>query len=265
MDIEGLGDKLVARLIEARLVKDLADIYSLTREQLLTLERMGDKLATKILVNIENSKTRPLANLIYALGIRHIGEHSAEVLAAHFGTLEKLQEASVDELANVHEIGRTTAESIAEFFRSPHNQEVLAKLRAEGVRPQSHASAPQSDELKGKTFVFTGTLLRLKREEAEEMVKTRGGRASGSVSKQTTYVVAGDNAGSKLTKAQELKVPVLTEDEFIDMIQGSLQDSDSQDSIEEAGDQLEQQLEQEAQEGQQKVNSSGLQIPLFQI
>ena len=220
MDIEGLGDKMIERLVQAGLVKDVADLYTLTGEQLLTLERMGDKSVTKILANIANSKTRPLANVIFALGIRHIGEHSAEVLAGHFGTLEKLQAANVDELASVHEIGRTTAESIFEFFQSERNQETLAKLKAAGLAPQAHASAPQSDEWKGKTFVFTGALLRIKREEAEDTVKKRGGRASGSVSKQTTYVVAGENAGSKLTRAQELKIPVLTEDEFLDMLNG---------------------------------------------
>jgi DNA ligase (NAD+) len=218
MDIEGLGERHIGQLIQSGLVRDFADIYTLDKEKFLTLERMGDKLATKILANIATSKSRPLANVIYALGIRHIGEHSSEVLAAHFGTLEKIQAASVDELASVHEIGRTTAESIEEYFASPRSQQMLAKLKAAGVHPQAHASAPSSDELKGKTFVFTGTLVRLKRDEAEEMVKKRGGRASGSVSKQTSYVVAGDSAGSKLARAQELKVPVLTEDEFIDMI-----------------------------------------------
>ena len=227
MDIEGLGERHLSQLVQTGLVKDFADLYTLDKDRFLTLERMGDKLATKILANIENSKTRPLANVIYALGIRHIGEHSSEVLAAHFGTLEKVQAASVDALAAVHEIGRTTAESIAEFFSLPRNQEMLAKLRAAGVHPTAHQSAPQSDEFKGKTFVFTGTLLRLKRDEAEEMVKKRGGRASGSVSKQTSYVVAGESAGSKLTRAQELKVPVLTEDEFIDMVEG-LNEEDSE-------------------------------------
>ncbi len=221
MDIEGLGDKLIERLVQAGLVKDVADLYTLTSEQLLTMERMGEKSVTKILANIAGSKTRPLASVIFALGIRHIGEHSSEVLAGHFGTLEKLQVANVDELAAVHEIGRTTAESIFEFFQSARNQETLAKLKTAGLAPQAHASAPQSDEWKGKTFVFTGSLLRVKREEAEDMVKKRGGRASGSVSKQTSYVVAGENAGSKLTRAQELKVPVLTEDEFLDMLNGA--------------------------------------------
>ena len=220
MDIEGLGDKLIERLVQAGLVKDVADLYTLSSEQLLTMERMGEKSVTKILANIANSKTRPLARVIFALGIRHIGERSSEILAGQFGTLEKLQGASVDELASVHEIGRTTAESIFEFFQSARNQETLAKLKAAGLMPEAHASAPQSDEWKGKIFVFTGSLLRVKREAAEDMVKKRGGRASGSVSKQTSYVVAGDNAGSKLTRAQELKIPVLTEDEFLDMLNG---------------------------------------------
>jgi DNA ligase (NAD+) len=218
MDIEGLGDRHVEQLTATGLVRDVADLYTLTKEQLLPLERMGDKLATKILDNIANSKRRPLARLICALGIRHIGEHAAEVLAAHFGTLERLAAASVDELAQVYEIGRTTAESVADYFANPRNQEILAKLKAAGVAPEAHTSAPVSEELKGKTFVFTGTLVKLKRDEAEALVKQRGGRASGSVSKQTSYVVAGENAGSKLTKAQELGIPVLTEDEFLEMI-----------------------------------------------
>lgn len=218
MDIEGLGERHIRQLVETGLVQDFADLYTLDKDKFLTLERMGDKLATKILANIANSKTRPLANVIYALGIRHIGEHSSEVLAAHFGTLEKMRAADVDALAAVHEIGRTTAESIAAWFGDGRNAQILDKLLAYGVYPAPHQSAPSSDELKGKTFVFTGTLTRIKREEAEDMVKKRGGRSGGSVSKQTAYVVAGESAGSKLTRAQELKIPVLTEDEFLDMI-----------------------------------------------
>jgi DNA ligase (NAD+) len=220
MDIEGLGQRHVEQLTATGLVKDAGDLYFLTKEALLPLERMGDKLATKILENIERSKHRPLANAISALGIRHIGEHAAEVLAAHFGTLERLAAANVDELARVYEIGRTTAESIAAFFAAPHNREMLRKLREAGVAPEAHAHAPQTDQLAGKTFVFTGTLMRLKREEAEAMIKRQGGRASGSVSKQTSYVVAGENAGSKLTRAQELGVPVLTEEEFEELMEG---------------------------------------------
>jgi DNA ligase (NAD+) len=218
MDIEGLGTRHLEQLAQLGLIHDVADLYTLTKEQLLPMERMGDKLATKILANIEAGKRRPLANLIHALGIRHIGEHAAEVLAAHFGTLERLQAAAVEELAGVFEIGKTTAQSIFDWFADPHNRQVLEKLKAAGVAPEAHAGAPRSDALKGKSFVFTGTLQRLKRDEAEAQVKQLGGRASGSVSKQTSYLVAGESAGSKLAKAQELNVPVLTEDEFIEMI-----------------------------------------------
>ncbi len=217
LDIEGLGEKQCEQLTQSGLVRDVADLYTLTKEQLLGFERMGDKLATKILANIEASKTCPLNRLITGLGIRHIGEHAGEVLASHFGTLERLQAASVDELAGVFEIGRRTAESIRAFFDEPRNQETLAKLHAAGVRPQAHSNAPQSDRFASKSFVFTGTLVRLKRDEAESMVKRMGGRASSSVSKQTSYLVAGEEAGSKLTKAQQLGVPVLTEDEFLQM------------------------------------------------
>lgn len=222
MDIEGLGSRLVAQLTANGLVRDIADIYTLDQDKLLTLERMGEKVATKILANVEASKTRPLACLIAGLGIRHIGEHSSEILASHFGTLDRLANASVDELAKVHEIGRTTAESIAAYFQSDRAKTLLAKLDAAGVKPEANASAPVSDVLAGKAFVFTGSL-EMKREDAEAMVKQRGGRASSSVSKQTAYVVAGESAGSKLTKAQELGVPVLTEDEFLQMIEGLAQ------------------------------------------
>src|SRR5579884_51474 len=219
MDIEGLGTRHIAQLVQTGLIKDPADLYALTLEQLLPLERMGEKLATKILDNIAKSKRRPLSRLIYALGIRHVGERASEVLAAHFGTLERLMAASAEELGQVHEIGPTTAESIAAYFADPHNREMIAKLKAAGVEPEAHDHAPQSDALKGKTFVFTGTLAHRKREEAEALVRRLGGRVSGSVSKQTTYVVAGENAGSKLTKAQQLGVPVLTEEEFQQMVE----------------------------------------------
>ena len=217
LDIEGLGEKQCEQLTQSGLVRDVADLFTLTKEQLLGFERMGDKLATKILANIEAGKTCPLNRLIAGLGIRHIGEHAAEVLASHFGTLERLQTATVDELAGVFEIGRRTAESIRAFFDEPRNQETLAKLYAAGVRPQAHIDAPQSDRFAAKSFVFTGALVRLKRDEAEAMVKRMGGRVGSSVSKKTSYLVAGDEAGSKLTKAQQLGVPVLTEDEFLQM------------------------------------------------
>ena len=220
MDIEGLGEKQVASLLEATLVKDAADLYILTLEQLLPLERMGEKLATKILANIDKSRRRPLANLLYALGIRHIGDGSAEVLASHFGSLQSLKEADVKTIAGVYEIGQIMAESVVEWFADEDNQDFLRRLEERGVSPLAGDAAPRTDEFVGKSFVFTGTLVKLKRDEAEKMVKQRGGRASGSVSKQTSYVIAGESAGSKLTKAQELGVPVLTEDEFLQMVEG---------------------------------------------
>jgi DNA ligase (NAD+) len=217
LDIEGLGEKQCEQLTQSGRVRDVADLFTLTKEHLLEFERMGDKLATKILANIDAARTCPLNRLIVGLGIRHIGEHAAEVLASHFGTLERLQMATVEELAGVFEIGRRTAESIRAFFDEPRNQEMLVKLQAAGVRPQAHSNAPQSDRFASKSFVFTGTLLQLKREEAEAIVKRMGGRASSSVSKQTSYLVSGEEAGSKLTRAQQLGVPVLTEAEFLQM------------------------------------------------
>lgn len=219
MDIESLGGKRIDQLIEAGLLRDPADLYALTKEQMLPLERMGDKLATNILTNIEQSKTRPLNRLIFALAIRHVGEHGAEVLADHFGSLERLMNASVKELAEVHEIGRTTAESIAAFFADAENRRLIERLLAAGIRPQPPEHAPRSDRFAGKTFVFTGALTRFSREEAEGLVKQGGGRASGSVSRNTSYVVAGEGAGSKLARAQTLGIPVLTEEQFLAMLE----------------------------------------------
>lgn len=219
MDIESLGGKRIDQLIDAGLVRDAADLYYLTREQLLPLERMGEKLASNILSAIEQSKTRPLNRVINALAIRHVGEHTASVLANHFGSLEALMNASVEELAAVHEIGETTAESIHAFFADPENRNLVQRLLAAGVRPQPPEHAPRSDRFAGQTFVFTGTLTRFTREEAEALVRQGGGRASGSVSRQTTYVVAGEKAGSKLAKARELGVPILTEEEFEKMLE----------------------------------------------
>jgi DNA ligase (NAD+) len=181
---------------------------------LLPLERMGDKLADNILAAIAARKQTTLARLLYAFGIRHIGERAASVLAQHFGTLERVAAASADDLEKVHEMGRTTAESVASFFGLEETRLLLGKLREAGVEAQGDDSAPVSDHFAGKTFVFTGTLTLRTREEAEALVRKLGGRAAGSVSKQTSYVVAGPGAGSKLTKAESLKIPVLTEEEF---------------------------------------------------
>ena len=229
MDIEGIGEKQCEMLLASGLVRDLADLYTLyeKKTELLSLDRMGEKLATKIIENIETSKTRPLANLLFAIGIRHIGQNGSEVLASHFGTLDRVRSATVEELAKVHEIGKTTAVSTVEWFSNPTNQAMLDRLIERGVAPGENLSAPKSDLFAGKTFVFTGTLVKLKRDAAEALVKQLGGRASGSVSKQTTYLIAGENAGSKLTKATELGVKLLTEDEFIAMTEPTPPEDDN--------------------------------------
>jgi DNA ligase (NAD+) len=214
LDIAGLGERHIAQLIANGLIKDSADLFFLTKDQLLPLERMGDKLADNILNAIAARKQTTLARLLYAFGIRHIGERAASVLAQHFGTLEKVAAASADEMSNVHEIGRTMAESIASYFGLEETRLLLGKLREAGVEAKGDDSAPVSDHFAGKTFVFTGSLTIRTREDAEALVRRLGGRAAGSVSKQTSYVVAGPGAGSKLEKAQSLNIPVLTEEEF---------------------------------------------------
>lgn len=214
MDIQWLGEKHVAQLVEKGLVKDAADLYFVKKEDLLPLERMGDKLADNILAAIDGSKHPPLPRLIFALGIRLIGEHSSEILAQSFGSLDKLQAATVEELNAVYEIGLTTAESIVAFFGQAETTELLNKLTQAGVQPVAGEYAPEADTFAGKSFVFTGALQTMTRDEAEGIIKRLGGRAASSVSKQTGYVVAGENAGSKLEKARALGVPVLTEDEF---------------------------------------------------
>jgi DNA ligase (NAD+) len=214
LDIAGLGTRHIAQLIGAELVKDPADLFYLKKEDLLPLERMGDKLADNILKGIEERKNTTLARLLFAFGIRHTGERASSVLAQHFGTLEKVAEASADTMEAVHEIGRTTAEAVAAFFGLEETREMLKKLEEAGVKAAGDDSAPVSDHFAGKTFVFTGALVQRTREDAEALVRRLGGRASGSVSKQTSYLVAGEGAGSKMAKAQQLNITVLTEDEF---------------------------------------------------
>jgi DNA ligase (NAD+) len=214
MDADGVGEKLIAQMLQRGLIEDPADLYFLTRDKLLSLERMGDKLAQNILDAIERTKKPALARLIYALGIRHVGDHVAEVLAERFGSLEALAGAGVDELSETHEIGPTIAESVAAFFRQDQTKTLLRKLRRAGVRPPAvEVAAPAEGPFAGKTVVFTGALS-IPRSQAEAMVKARGGRASSSVSKKTDYVVAGDSAGSKYDRARELGVTVLSEEEF---------------------------------------------------
>jgi DNA ligase (NAD+) len=213
MDIEGLGEKLTDQLVDAGIVDTLADVYRLDVGRLAALERMADKSAANVIAAIEKSKQTTLARFIFALGIRHVGEATAKDLALHFGSLDALMDADEAALLEVRDVGPVLAQSIARFFAERHNREVIAQLRSAGVRWRDHApqrAAP--GRLAGLTLVLTGTLPALSREEAKALIEAQGGKVAGSVSAKTNYVVAGAEAGSKLTKAQELGIPVLDED-----------------------------------------------------
>jgi DNA ligase (NAD+) len=216
MRIEGLGDVLAEQLVAANLVKDVGDLYSLTLDQVAGLPRMAKKSASNLLSQIEASKSRDLSNLIYALGIRHVGERTAGILAHELGSLEKLTEASVEELDAIPEIGLTVAESVRDWFDDEGNRALCDRLRAAGIRTEAErrSNAQVDERFAGKQFVLTGTLTSFTRDEARALIEARGGRVNSSVSKKTDYVVAGEAAGSKLDKAQELGVAVIDEDEF---------------------------------------------------
>ena len=220
MRIEGLGDVLAEQLVAANLVKDVGDLYSLTLDQVASLPRMAKKSASNLLAQIEASKSRDLSNLIYALGIRHVGERTGGILAHELGSLEKLMEASVEELDAIPEIGLTVAESVRDWFDDEGNRALCDRLRAFGVRTEAERrSSAQADErFVGKQFVLTGTLASFTRDEARALIEARGGRVNSSVSKKTDYVVAGEAAGSKLEKAEALGVTVIDEDAFKDML-----------------------------------------------
>ncbi len=213
MNIDGMGEALVTQLIERGLVKNVADIYDLSKKDLLSLERFADKSAQNILDEIENSKQLPLERVIYGLGIRFVGERTAQFLAEHFGSMDALASAGVEELQNVNEVGPRIAESIAEFFGIPANRRLIDRLRDAGLTVKGKKKE-RGTKLAGKTFVLTGTLGKYTRDEAKKMIEDAGGRVSGSVSKKTDYVVAGSDAGSKLDKAKELGVPVIDEEEM---------------------------------------------------
>jgi DNA ligase (NAD+) len=216
MRIEGLGFALADQLIEKKLVGDVADIYSLTLEQLVSLERMAKKSASNVLDQIEASKSRDLWHLIYGLGIRHVGERTAAILASEFGSLQKLAGATVEELDEVHEIGLTMAQSIHDWFADSGNAELCERLHAAGVRTEIEKGAPSTEEqtFADKAFVLTGTLPGLTRDEASAMIEARGGRVTSSVSKKTDFVLAGAEPGSKLEKANKLGVAVIDEAAF---------------------------------------------------
>jgi DNA ligase (NAD+) len=216
MDIEGLGEKLVALLVREGLVRDVSQIYDLTEEMLVPLERMGKKSAANLVAGIEASKERGPARLLFALGIPDVGAHVAAVLARAYGSVDRVAAASREELEAVPEVGPVIAESLAEFFARKENRALLERLRRAGVRFAAGAAdaAPRSDVLAGQTVVVTGTLAGFSREEAERIIQEHGGRVTGSVSRKTNFVVAGEAAGSKKEKALSLGVPVLTEEEF---------------------------------------------------
>ena len=218
MDIEGLGIAVVENLVKAGLVKTPGDLYFLREEDVAELERMGKKSAQNLLSAIEKSKSQDLSRLLFAFGIRQVGQKAGKILAQRFGSLDNLQAATVEELTQVDDIGAITAQSIVDWFASPQSQHLIARLKEAGVNMQAEQKGGDQ-RFAGKTFVLTGTLDRFTRAEATKMIEDRGGKAAGSVSKKTTYVVAGEAAGSKLRKAQELGVPVLTQEEFLALME----------------------------------------------
>jgi DNA ligase (NAD+) len=217
LDIEGLGDQTVEALLAAGLVTDYASIYALTVDDVAKLERKGEKSATKLIEQIEQSKTKELSRFIFALGIRFVGERAAKLLAERFRTIDALMDATTEQLVDVPEIGPKVAEAVTFHFSIDANRERIERMKRLGVAPQ-HVARATGDRLAGKSVVVTGTLNRFSRDEIHKLIEREGGKASGSVSSKTSYLVAGEAAGSKLEKARALKVAVLTEDEFLAMI-----------------------------------------------
>ena len=218
MDIDGCGPAVVQQLIENGLISNAADLYGLQAEQVAKLDRMGKKSAQNLLNAIERSKSNDLSRLIYGLGIRQVGEKAAKVLASHFRTMDALSAATVEELTEIDDVGGVTARCIVDYLDSPQARDLIARLKAAGVHMESTAELVD-ERFAGMTFVLTGTLSRFDRKAAQALIEERGGKASGSVSKKTTYVVAGEAAGSKLRRAEELGIPVLTEDDFAAMLE----------------------------------------------
>ena len=218
MDIDGFGTKLVDQLVEKELVKNVADIYSLNLEQLSDLERMAEKSGQNMFDAVNASKSTTMARFVHGLGIRNVGEHASKVLEKSFsGNLDKLMDAEVEQLTAVYEIGGIMAESIVNFFRDDSNQKVIKACLEAGIK-FDEVEQIQESEFTGKTFLFTGSLEKFSRKDAQSMVEKLGARASGSVSSKTDFVVVGPGAGSKLKKAQEFNIPVYSEDEFLELI-----------------------------------------------
>jgi DNA ligase (NAD+) len=218
MDIDGVGEKLCIALFNSGLVKDAGDLYYLTREQLLNLERMGEKSIANVLNSINGSKDRPLYRVIFALGILHVGEETAEILTSHFHSIDELAKATQEELEAIPAIGPKIAESILAFFRQERNWQIIEKLRRADVKLTEMPAKPKELPLDGWEFVITGTLSRFTHQEAERKIKELGGRTGSTVSRKTDYLVAGANPGSKRDKARSLGTKILTEEEFVSLI-----------------------------------------------
>jgi DNA ligase (NAD+) len=227
MNIDGLGEKLVEQLLAAKLVDGLPSLYRLSsrRDELLKLDRLGEKSIDKLLCGLELSKQQPLWRLLTGINIRHVGQTNARTLERAFGTMQEIAVQTEESLSKVDEIGEVIAASVVQFFHSDYGKALAQELTELGlnmgqaVERSSITTSGDGAKLSGKTLVVTGTMVRLRRDEIEQLIRDHGGKASGSVSKKTDYVVAGDAAGSKLTKAQELGVKVLTEDEFLAMLE----------------------------------------------
>lgn len=217
MDIDGLGDALINQLVDRGLVKSIADLYRLKKEQLVELERMGDKSAQKIIDNINASRSQPLPRLLNGLGIPFVGERTAQILAETFGSLDAIAKADLETLQSAEEVGPKVAHSIYTFFREPRNRELIERLRKEGLQFTYETKRPEEGPLTGLTFVLTGTLPNLTRNEAKALIERAGGKVASSVSRKTSYVVAGSEPGSKLDKARELGVPVIDEAKLLEM------------------------------------------------
>jgi DNA ligase (NAD+) len=212
MDIEGLGDKLVDQLVDGGLIRTLPELYTLGVVKLAALDRMAEKSAQNLLQALEQSKQTTLPRFLFALGIRHVGEATAKDLARHFGSLDVIMNASEQDFLQVNDIGPIVAHSLVTFFRQQHNREVIEQLRAVGVVwPEQEGVLASPRPLYGKTLVLTGTLPQMSRDQAQALIEAAGGKVSGSVSKKTHYVIAGTEAGSKLSKAQQLGVTILDE------------------------------------------------------
>jgi len=219
MNIEGLGEALVDQLLDKKLIQQIPDLYSLTRDNIENLERMGPKSAQNLLDELEKSKQGDLSRLVYALGIRHVGERTAKALASHFSNIKALSEAPLEELTEIQDVGPIVAESIVFFFRQPENKLLIERLREIGLNlSEKKREAKGKKPLQGQIFVLTGALSHLTRDKAKEALESLGATVTSSVSSNTSYVVVGEAPGSKLQKAQELGVPILHEGELLNLL-----------------------------------------------